>query len=128
MHRALQKKPADRIPIFMWYHPETLQKLAHTLEISLDSFDLVMCNDVKQKWVGNNYAMEGITHEHDGEGHIDKWGIVWVRQGGFNQIHKSPLENASEKEIFDYRFPFGHIDQLLKSMDSIIPFSKEYFI
>lgn len=128
MYRALQKKPVDRIPIFMWYHPETFQKLARTLEISLDSFDLVMCNDVKQKWVGNNYAMEGITHEHDGEGHTDQWGIEWVRQGGFNQIHKSPLENASEKEIFDYRFPVEHIDQLLKSMDTIVPFSKEYFI
>ena len=47
---------------------------------------------------------------------------------GFNQIRKSPLENASEKEIFNYKFPFEHIEQLLKSMDKIIPFSKEYFI
>jgi uroporphyrinogen decarboxylase len=128
VHAALQRKPVDRIPIFMWYHPGTFQKLIQALEIKPDSFDLVMCNDVKQKWVGNNYAMEGITHETDGEGHTDQWGIEWVRQEGFNQIRKSPLENASEQEIFDYRFPAEHIDQLLKSMNAIIPFSKEYFI
>jgi uroporphyrinogen decarboxylase len=128
MHGALQRKPVDRIPIYMWYHPVTFKKLTHTLEILPDSFDQVMCNDVKQKWVGNNFAMEGITHENDGEGHTDYWGIEWVRQGGFNQIHKSPLENASEREIFNYKFPSDHIEQLLKSMDEIIHFSREYFI
>jgi uroporphyrinogen decarboxylase len=128
MYGALQRKPVDRIPIFMWYHPLTFQKLTRALEIPPDFFDLVMCNDVKQKWVGNNYAMEGITHEKDGEGHLDQWGIEWIRQGGFNQIRKSPLDNASKQEILNYKFPVGHIEELLKSMDMIIPFSKEYFI
>ena len=48
MYGALCRKPVDRIPIFMWYHPVTFQKLTHALEIPPDSFDLVMCNDVKQ--------------------------------------------------------------------------------
>lgn len=128
VHRALQRKPVDRIPIFMWYHPQTFRKLTRVLEIPPESFDVVMCNDVKQKWVGNNYAMEGIAHENDGEGHLDQWGIEWVRQGGFNQIHKSPLANASAQEILNYKFPTEHIDELLKNMELIIPYSNEFFI
>ena len=128
MYRALQKKPVDRIPIFMWYHPQTVNKLTKSLEIQPEYFDLVMCNDVKQAWVGNNFAMEGITHENDGEGHTDQWGIQWVKQGAFNQICKSPLENASPEEIFNYKFPVGEMEQLLRSMDRVIPFSKDYFI
>lgn len=128
VYGALQKKQVDRVPIFMWYHPVTVKKIAHVFDIPAEFFDLVMCNDVKQTWVSNNYAMEGITHENDGDGHIDQWGIEWVKKEGFNQIRKSPLENASEKEILNYKFPVEHIDQLLKSMDKIIPFSKEYFI
>lgn len=128
VHSALQKKPVDRIPIFMWYHPETAQKLIQTIEIPAGLFDEVMCNDVKQTWVGNNFAMEGITHKNDGEGHTDQWGVEWVRDGGFNQIHRSPLEHASEEEILNYQFPFGQIEQLLTSMERIIPFSNEYFI
>jgi uroporphyrinogen decarboxylase len=128
MHGALQKKPIDRVPIFMWYHPKTVQILTKSLEIPSVCFDLVMCNDVKQAWVGNNFAMEGITHERDGDGHTDVWGIEWVKEGDFNQIRKSPLGNALEKEILDYNFPSAFIDQLLKSMDKIIPYSKEFFI
>lgn len=128
VYAALQKKPVDRIPIFMWYHPETARKLTQLLEIKPEYFDLVMGNDVKQAWVGNNFAMEGIIHDNNGEGHTDEWGIEWVKEGLFNQIHKSPLENASKEEILNYKFPITHIDQLLKSMDRIIPFSKDYFI
>jgi len=128
VHAALLKQPVDRIPIFMWYHPATAQKLSHFLEIEPKYFDQVMCNDVRQTWVGNNFAMEGITHDLDGEGHTDQWGIEWVKQGDFNQISKSPLENASPEEILNYRFPVGDIEQLLTNMDKVIPYSKDYFI
>jgi len=128
MHRALQRRPVDRIPIFMWYHPATVHKLMQSLEIPAGFFDQVMCNDVKQAWVGNNFAMEGITHEKDGDGHTDVWGIEWVKKGSFNQICRSPLENASEEEIVNYKFPSANIEQLLKSMDKTIPYSEEYFI
>ena len=35
--------------------------------------------------------MEGIVHEHDGEGHVDDWGIHWVKAGPYNQITHFPL-------------------------------------
>lgn len=128
VYAAMQKKAVDRIPIFMWYHPATVQKLSQFLEIAPKYFDQLIRNDVKQTWIGNNFAMEGITHDNNDEGHTDEWVIEWVKQGLFNQIHKSPLENVSEEEILNYKFPVRHIDQLLKSMDRIIPFSKDYFI
>ena len=30
---ALKKRPVDRVPIFMWFHPQTTEKLAAMLEI-----------------------------------------------------------------------------------------------
>lgn len=95
------------------------------LEIPSDCFDLLVSNDVKQTWVGNNYAMEGIIHENDGEGHTDSWGVEWVKEGSFNQIRKSPLEYASEEEILSYKFPYKQIEQLLTNMEKVLPYSKE---
>ncbi len=128
VHSALRKRPVDRIPIYMWYHPATMQVLCQRLEIPSDCFDLVVCNDVKQTWVGNNWAMEGIIHENNGEGHTDPWGVEWVKEGMFNQILKSPLEDASEEEILSYEFPHKQIEQLLTNMEKLLPYSKDYFI
>ena len=30
---ALARQPVDRVPIFMWFHPDTAQHLAELLEI-----------------------------------------------------------------------------------------------
>ena len=90
VHAALRREPVDRLPIFMWFHPQTTAILAKTLEIPPRQVDFVMGNDVRMTWVNNNYAMEGIVHEHDGEGHVDVWGIHWVKAGPYNQITGFP--------------------------------------
>ena len=69
-----------------------------------------MGNDVHQTWVNNNYAMEGITHEHDGESHVDDWCITWTRGYNYNQITNYPLATASKEEMLTYQFPTAHID------------------
>ena len=79
VHKALNRVPVDRVPVFMWFHPDTAALLAKYLGIAPHQVDEAMGNDVRQVWVGNNYAMEGIVHEHDGETHSDAWGITWVR-------------------------------------------------
>ena len=61
--------------------------------------DVVLGNDVRMTWVNNNYCMEGIVHEHDGEGHVDPWGIRWVKEGPYNQIAAFPLADASPEEV-----------------------------
>ena len=68
VHAALRREPVDRLPIFMWFHPQTAIILARLLEVPPSQVDTVMGNDVRMTWVNNNSAMEGIVHEHDGRG------------------------------------------------------------
>jgi len=88
----------------------------------------VMGDDVRQTWVGNNYAMEGIVHERDGETHTDFWGVEWVKDGPFNQIRFSPLREADEDEILRYAYPYLWIDQLLQNMEPVISVGSDFFI
>ena len=125
---ALQKRPVDRVPIFMWYHPATANHLSRLLEIPLAALNEALFNDVRQTWVSNNYAMEGITHEHDGDGHVDEWGIRWVKQYYFNQIAAHPLEHASPQECLAYRFPTGASEKLLRLMEPVAAESATHFI
>ena len=127
VHLALKRQPVDRIPIFMWYHPITAKQLGRLLEIPADRVSEVMGDDVKQTWVANNHAMEGIVHEHEGEGHVDDWGIEWVKIDEFNQIVHSPLENATQAEILAYLFPYDKIEQLLANMNKVVPYSEKHF-
>lgn len=125
---ALHREQTDRIPVFMWFHPDTARRLAILLDIPISYVAEAMGNDVRQTWVNNNYAMEGITHEHDGESHVDYWGIEWTRKLGFNQITKYPLINVSNEELLSYDFPQNHIDDLLNQMLPLMRASEEYFI
>ena len=128
VHAALQKKPVDRVPIFMWFHPETTVRLAGLLEIPAARVGEAMGDDVRQAWVNNNYAMEGIVHEHDGESHVDVWGIKWVKDGPYNQITGFPLAGATRDEVLAYAFPLDHLDELLALMAPVMEHSAEYFV
>ncbi len=120
VHAALQKRPVDRVPIFMWFHPQTTRKLAALLEIPATDVPEAMGNDIRQTWVNNNYAMEGIVHEHDGEDHQDWWAIRWIRQYGFNQIASFPLAGGSRGQVLAYQFPMDHLEDLLAFMLPVV--------
>ena len=128
VHAALKRQPVDRVPIFMWFHPRTAQRFAKLLEIPAEYVSEAMGDDIRQTWVNNNYAMEGITHEKDGDWHIDFWGIKWVKEGFFNQIAGFPLINASKQQVLDYKFPTEHIDELMDNMIPVIRAADKYFI
>jgi uroporphyrinogen decarboxylase len=128
VHAALRREPVDRIPIFMWYHPETVHRLAADLEIPPGRLQEVLCDDVRQAWVGNNQAMEGIIHEREGESHTDCWGIEWVKAGPFNQIRRSPLEEADEETARRYEHPYECVNDLLTAMEPLGELSRDYFI
>lgn len=128
VHAALNRQPVDRVPIFMWFHPDTAVALSELLEIPAERVADVMGDDVRQAWVGNNHAMEGITHEHDGEGHVDAWGIEWVKEGPFNQVVRSPLQRARDEEVLAYRFPTEATAELLANMEPLLPLAGEYFL
>ncbi len=125
---ALRKQPVDRVPIFMWFHPDTAVKLSGLLEIPVSAVAEAMGNDVRQTWVNNNYAMEGIVHENDGESHLDWWGITWEKQHGFNQISRFPLAGASREQVLAYQFPSEMAEDLLALMNPVACDSKDYFI
>jgi uroporphyrinogen decarboxylase len=118
---ALRREPVDRVPVFMWFHPDTAATLARHLGILPHQVDEAMGNDVRQVWVGNNYAMEGIVHEHHGETHTDAWGITWVREGQFNQVQHSPLAGATEELLASYPFPYGAIPDLMQQLERLRP-------
>jgi len=125
---ALRREGTDRVPVFMWFHPVTARRLAGLLEIPVADVGEAMGNDVRQAWVNNNYAMEGIVHERDGDGHVDAWGIRWVKEGAFNQIVGFPLADAAPDAIRAYEFPVAHIEDLLAQMQPLMAHAGTDFI
>lgn len=128
VHAAMRREPVDRIPIWMWFHPDTTKRLSKLLELPTAWVTEVMGDDIRQAWVGNNYAMEGIVHECDGETHTDFWGIAWIKDGPFNQIRRSPLQDASESDILKYQYPYDRIDELCHTMEPVVAASRDFFV
>ena len=116
VYAALRREPVDRIPIFMWFHPGTRTLLSELFDVPSAYLDVVLGNDVRMTWVNNNYCMEGIVHERDGQWHVDPWGIKWVKEGPYNQIASFPLANCSADELLSYQFPQDHREELLGNM------------
>lgn len=125
---ALARTPVDRCPVFMWFHPSTARRLSRVLEIPVSRVAEAMGNDIRQAWVNNNHAMEGIVHEHDGEGHTDDWGIRWEKQGEYNQPVGFPLSKLSNEEILAYRFPEDRAESLLANMTPVVREAEACFI
>lgn len=128
VHSSLNRKYPDRVPIWMWFHPSTAGILAKELDIPAAFISTAFEDDIRQAWVSNNYAMEGIVHKHDGDTHTDQWGIRWVKEGPFNQIARYPLANMPDKEVFNYRFPYDKIPELLQNMNPVVAMKEDYFI
>jgi len=128
VHRALQRQGTDRVPIFMWYHPQTARRLGRLLEIPPAYVPLAMGDDIRQAWVSNNHAMEGIVHERDGQSHVDDWGIEWTRVDGFNQISEYVLADATAEEVLRYELPFDRIDALVDLMKPVMKYKDDCFV
>jgi uroporphyrinogen decarboxylase len=128
VYASLKREPVDRVPIFMWFHPQTIQRLGQILEIPAQRVTEALGDDIVMTWVNNNYAMEGIVHTHDGASHVDEWGIEWTRIEGFNQITRFPLSDASYQEQESYQFPENKIEALVGRMKPLMSKKHTYFI
>ena len=112
----------------MWYHPDTSRRLAEYLDLPISHVAEALGDDIRQTWVGGNHAMEGIVHEHEGEGHTDVWGIEWVKLGHFNQIRHSPLKGVDPETAATYRYPHDSIEDLLANMEPVMRDAETCFI
>jgi uroporphyrinogen decarboxylase len=112
----------------MWFHPDTVRRLAAALDVPPAAVADALGDDVRQTWVSNNHAMEGIVHDREGETHTDDWGITWVREGPFNQILRSPLRDAPPEALSGYRFPHGRIPALLRNLEPVMAAAGTRFI
>jgi uroporphyrinogen decarboxylase len=128
VYAALRRQPADRIPIFMWFHPGTRALLSKFFEVPAKHLDVVLGNDVRMTWVNNNHYMEGVVHQRDGQWHVDPWGIKWVKEGPYNQIAFFPLADCPVGELLQYQFPHDHKEELLAKMAPVAAQADEYFI
>jgi len=128
VHAALRREPVDRVPVFLWFHPDTARRLGRLLEIPASEVGTAMGDDVRMTWVNNNWAMEGVVHDRDGESHTDFWGITWRKEGAFNQPAVFPLAGAARDEVLAYRFPEDRIDFLLGLMAPVLAQAEQYFI
>jgi len=128
VHAALSRQPVDRVPIFMWYHPATSQRLGRLLEIPASRVAEAMGDDVQQAWVSNNHDMAGLELAQEGATHRDIWGIEWVRADGFNQILRTPLGDATPEAALQYEMPVGHMDELLQRMEQLQSGGRDFFI
>ncbi len=128
VYAALQRQPVDRVPVWMWFHPDTARRLAQLLDIPAARLADVLGDDIRQAWIGNNHGMEGIVHTHDGETHTDVWGIEWVREGGFNQIRRHPLHAADAAAIRRYRQPVRCIPELLENLSPVMAAARDRFV
>jgi uroporphyrinogen decarboxylase len=125
---ALRREPMDRVPIWMWFHPDTAHRLGQALSIPPSRLADALGDDVRQTWVSNNHAMEGIVHDHEGDTHTDPWGIRWVKYGAFNQIRSSPLQHATIDDVVDYHYPYDHIEELMANMVPVLTAKDSHFI
>ena len=128
VYAALERRRADRVPVFMWFHPLTTRRLSELLEVPAGLVGDAMGNDIHQTWVNNNCAMEGVVHEKDGESHVDDWGITWTYQYSYNQIAVHPLANAGLDEVLAYEFPYARADDLFGPMDRLARVSEGFFL
>ncbi len=128
VHAALRRQPVDRVPIFMTFHPEIVGTLARLLEVPRHCVDGVLGNDVCMTWVNNDHFMLGVTHERDGEGHADFWGIRWVKQGLGNRVAEYPLAATAPDQVRKYCFPLQHVEELLSRLSPFAASAYEHFV
>ncbi|MGO9314803.1 MAG: hypothetical protein ACLQDI_18995 [Syntrophobacteraceae bacterium] len=127
VHASLRRQSVDHVPVCMWFHPLTARRLSGILEVPPAFVGAAMGDDIRMAFVNNNYAMVGIEHGYDGEGHEDFWGIRWRKEGAFNQPVGFHLAVATREEILAYRFPEEHLDFLLSLMHGVLA-EKEHWL
>ncbi len=128
VHAALRRQPVDRVPIHVTFHPHTVAALARVLEVPRHAVEDIFANDVRMTWVNNDYFALGVTHDQDGEGHTDFWGIRWVQRGSVNRLAEFPLAAMTPDQVRKFCFPLQHVEELLSRLGPFVAGAYEHFL
>ncbi len=107
VHRALRRRACGPRPgLHVVSSADGRSGLARLLEIPVSHLAEAMGDDVRQTWVNNNYAMEGVVHEREGDGHVDFWGVEWTQAARLQPDHRIPPgRRPSREEVLALPFP-----------------------
>jgi hypothetical protein len=56
-------------------------------------------------------CLEAIVHERDGDSHRDFWGILWQKNGAFDQPVEFTLASADGRDVLEYAFPLNKLER-----------------
>jgi uroporphyrinogen decarboxylase len=127
---AIDLKEPDRVPIFADMVPELEDKFFHKYGLSGNKLLTFLGNDLVVEAVGvaNSYAKI-----NEGETRDDEWGIGWKaakhNKGTYTEISSRPLENASYKDLKEYKIPDPEDDKRYEAVYKLKEdFSDEYAV
>ena len=110
VHAALRRQPADRVPIFMWFHPRDAGHAGPAARGPAGTAStIVLGNDVRMTWVNNNYAMEGIVHEQRRRGARRSLGHPLGQGGAVQPDRPASRWPRLARRGAHYRFPLQHV-------------------
>ncbi|OPZ83407.1 MAG: methylcobalamin:coenzyme M methyltransferase [bacterium ADurb.Bin429] len=103
VYAALRRESADRAPMWMWYHPAWYDRFRAAFGWEAEEADTRLGNDIKQVHISINREM--FRPLAPGARYTDAWGVMWAREGWYNQVVTNPLSEADVTALADYAFP-----------------------
>ena len=103
VYNAIQRKPIDRLPRFIWVGKGAAENLSRAYGIKVEDADAFVGNDVLQTWLSINRQMN--TDCEEGKQFVDEWGITWQRDGAYNAVVRHPMADFDATQILEYDFP-----------------------
>jgi uroporphyrinogen decarboxylase len=127
IYKAIRHESTDRVPIYIWYHPDVMKSLEKELGKSGKELEVFLCNDIIQTWISINYY-QSVVVEEDSR-FTDEYGIKWQRINGYNMITDNPIINWDVSALKDYKFPDPDRNSRYTELESLLEkYGAEYFI
>ncbi|MHB9023614.1 MAG: uroporphyrinogen decarboxylase family protein [Armatimonadota bacterium] len=127
VHAALSRRPTDRVPLWMWYHPALYDRFRERFGWDADTAEAALGNDIKQVHISINREM--FRPLGQGERFVDDWGVTWTREGEYNQVVCNPLAEVAASVLSAYQFPDPEASERFQPLARLCEqFAGEYFI
>jgi uroporphyrinogen decarboxylase len=127
VYKAIRHEEADRLPIYIWYHPDVIKSLEKKYNKKGKELEIFLGNDILQTWVSINYYQSVVVEENST--FTDEYGIKWHRVGGYNMVTHNPIKDWDVNSLGDYKFPDPFREGRFMELKSLLDnYGKEYFI